>query len=91
MNRKFFLSLLACIALPSLVYVMYTGAGRTNWPGLGLAFFIAGFVYLQPGLIISVIKDTKGYKQVGKGVVLASAILMLLGFSICSVSLLSFY
>jgi len=79
------------MGLPFLVYFMLIGSGHTNWSKMGLGFFIAGFIYLQPGLIISVLKDTNGYAQVGKGVVLASAILMLLGFSMCSVSPLSFH
>ena len=92
MNKKLLVSLFICISIQLLVYaISVDDAASIRWSDLGLALFVAGFIYFLPGLIISAIKDSGAIRQIGKGILLASALLLLTGLSICSIDPVLFH
>lgn len=90
MNKTVLNTLLVCIALPLVFAVFGSLDGNTGDIPiiLGLAFVIAGLLYILPGIILVLIKERR---QVGKGILLSSALLLLVGFSLCSMQSMNFH
>jgi hypothetical protein len=89
MNKQVLNTLLVCVAIPLVFGVLGSIGGNVkDLPIiLGLAFVIAGALYLLPGIILALIKDKR---FVGMGMLLSSAVLWLIGFSLCSTQSINF-
>ncbi len=91
MNKKLLTTILVCIGIPLVLYLVGSiGSGSFDPSGLGVSFFLAGALYFIPGLIISLIRNPSS-RDIGKGMLLASALLILVGFSVCSMSSINFH
>ena len=89
MNKTVLNTLLVCIAIPLVFGVVGSFDSFGELPIiLGLAFVIAGLLYILPGIILALIKERR---QVGKGMLLSSAVLLLIGFSLCNMQPLNFH
>lgn len=84
MDKKVLKTLLICIAIP-LVFGGIGSVGQSVGDVpimLGLSFMVAGLLYILPGIILAIIKDQR---LVGMGMLLSSAVLLLIGFSLCNI------
>lgn len=86
MNKPAKTSLLVCSLIFALIALAILVMGRGNdvgaFIGLGALIFSAGYLFL--GIVLIIIPDTR---DVGKGMLLTAAILLLVGFAVCSVAL----
>ena len=92
MNKVILRTLLICIAIPTVLTLMAmtTGGFRANeiLPSFGIAFFIAAILYIIPAIILTIIESSR---KVGQGMLLATGVLLLVGFSFCSTQPISFH
>jgi hypothetical protein len=92
MNKTILRTLLICIAIPvGLFFISFLLNPSANDAllVLGLILFLAGLVYIIPGIILALVKDDRT-RNVGKGMLLSVALLLLVGFSVCSTQPISF-
>ena len=90
MNKTIIRTIAVCIAIPIGFFVIFFAPNPRAadiMPGLGLAFSIAGLLYIIPGVVLVISKRSR---QIGQGVLLSVALLLLVGFSFCSMNPISF-
>lgn len=92
MNKTILRTLLICIGIPlglfSISFLLNPSA-HDLLTVLGLLLCLAGLIYIIPGLILALVKDERT-RNVGKGMLLSVALLLLVGFSVCSTQPISF-
>ena len=93
MNKATIRTMAVCIGIPLLLWIftfVSSPSASDTWTVLGLIFICLGLLYIIPGIVLVLIKDTNS-RNVGKGMLLSVALLMLVGFSVCSVNPVSFH
>ncbi len=82
MKKETLITIAVCFILP-ILFTLATSVGNTKdfFQILGLCFFCAALIYIIPGIILAIIESTR---KVGMGILLSSALLLLVGFSVCS-------
>ncbi|HMP94596.1 MAG TPA: hypothetical protein PKD90_17075 [Phnomibacter sp.] len=95
MSKAMKTTLLVCCAIPFGFGLMFaiqeflSGTSRNeSIPIFGLCFIIAGAIYILPAIILAIINNTR---QVGLGMLLASGLLLLVGFSLCTIQPVNFH
>jgi ABC-type transport system involved in multi-copper enzyme maturation permease subunit len=85
MNKVVIRTVLVCFAIPLVLFCVsfIRQPGYNDFvSGLGLAFSVAGLLYIIPGIILAIIKQSR---SVGQGILLSVALLLLIGFTFCSI------
>ena len=93
MNKTTLTTLSICVGLPLLLWFLTfisNPSAKDVWSVLGLIFLVLAFLYLLPGFILVLVKNERS-RDIGKGMLLSVALLMLVGFSVCSANPVSFH
>ncbi len=85
MNKPAKTSLLVCSLIFAIIAILFLLQGGGDAGAfIGLVALIFSAIYLFVGIILILIPDAR---DVGKGMLLTAAILLLVGFAVCSVAL----
>ncbi len=85
MNKPAKMSLLVCsLIFAAIAIAILVGGGGDAGAFVGLGALIFSALYLFIGIILVLLPDTR---DAGKGMLLTSGILLLVGFAVCSVAL----
>lgn len=85
MNKVFKTTMVICSAVFGVIAIaILAGGGGDSGALVGLAALILSFIYLVLGIILTIIKESR---NAGMGMLLTAGIMLLVGFTVCSISI----
>lgn len=85
MNKVFKTTMVICSSVFGVIAIaILAGGGGDSGALVGLAALILSFIYLVLGIILAIIKESR---NAGMGMLLTAGIMLLVGFTVCSISI----
>lgn len=91
MNKKVLRTLLVCCIIPPVIGLMFFMSDPRKsefFPMMGLSFLTGFIILILPAILLTIIQSSREY---GKGMLLACGVMLLVGFSLCSIQPLNFH
>lgn len=84
MNKVSKTTMLICSTIFGIIAIaILLGGGGDSGAFVGLAALLLSFIYLILGIILTIIKESR---NAGMGMLLTAGIMLLVGFTVCSMS-----
>ena len=85
MNKVVKKTLIICSVIFGIIAVAILADGSSDSGAIvGLAAVLLSFIYLILGIILTIIKESR---NAGMGMLLTAGIMLLVGFTVCSISI----